>query len=103
MITKKVNRITKATFKSYVKKHKENLFINVTSKFDPMHDSCMQQYNGFIKATHDCKMIENSLGVNGIYLVEDSKNYFSFYEDDFFTGIKVYNCCGSFIIGVKKT
>lgn len=52
---KTVKKITKATFKSYVKKHKDDLFIKVTSKFDGMHDCCMSREGGWIKAIHDCK------------------------------------------------
>lgn len=46
-------KATMATIKSFVKKNRENLLINVKSSFDGMIDGLSYINNGFQKATTD--------------------------------------------------
>jgi hypothetical protein len=47
-------------------------------------------------------MAEHTLGINGVWLVGDGRDYFYPYDDDVMTGLRVNNCCGSFILAIKK-
>lgn len=98
-----MSKITKATLKSFIKKNKHSLLINVKSTFDGMTDSCEQSHNGFKPARSDDTFTVNKLGFNGIWLVHGSNNYFNSYEDERLTGIEVYNCCGRFIVATEKS
>lgn len=96
-----MTKITKATLKSFVKKNREQLFVNVKSKFDGMTDGCESQNGGFQTAqptNHEA----HTLGVKGIWLVGSSGNYFKPYSEDGFEGICVSNCCGHFIVAIRK-
>jgi hypothetical protein len=95
-------KITLATLKSFVKKNKENLFINVTSEFDGMVDGISYCNDGFQKAKLTEDNIKNTLGIQGAWLVGGSRNYFDSYEDDNYIGYNVYNCCGAFYLVIKK-
>jgi len=97
-----MKNITRATVKSFIKKNKENLFINVTSSFDGMVDCCMPQKDGFVKAKEDTHNIENTLGINGAWFVGSGRDYFTAYDKNGFEGIEVYNSCGCFTLAVKK-
>ena len=96
-----MKKITKATLKSFVKKNKGQLFINVTSSFDGMTDGCESVKGGF-RPEQTTDFEKNTLGVKGIWLVGSSRDYFRPYNDEGFEGIEVYNCCGRFVVAVKK-
>jgi hypothetical protein len=95
-------KITLATVRSFIKKNSENLFINVKSSFDGMTDCCESRNDGFTKAIATDEHREHQLGVSGAWFVGCSRDYFDAYEDATFTGIKVFNSCGSFILAIKK-
>lgn len=92
-------KITRATFKSFIQKNIDNLYINNKSSFDGMVDCVMLINNGWRKATQTNEENKYTLGINGIWLVGDSRDCFAEYKDEYFTGIEVYNCCGNFILG----
>lgn len=98
--SKATKKITLATFKSFIKKNYENVYIQVKSDFDGMTDS-IQSIKEDFKLPNRSENIENELGLEGIWLTH-SKNYVDQYEDKNFIGYKVYNCCGSFIAAIKK-
>ncbi len=97
-------KITLTTVKSFIKKNRKDLFINVKSSFDGMTDGCEPRKDGFIFASTEkqdtCR--ENTLGVAGAWFVFQSRDYFKPYSDDKFEGIEVSNACGHFILAVKK-
>lgn len=94
-------KITKATFKSFVKKN-PNLFIKVKSRFDGMTDCVEQLSGGFGKIANAVYPCDNNLGLQGVWLVGgSSRNRFYPYNDGKFSGIEVYNCCGSFIVATR--
>jgi len=102
-------KITKATFKSFVNKNRGNLYIKVSSDFDGMQDMVVNMKAPvFFKADENNdwanreNLLENTLGVAGIWLVGQSRDYFNKYEADGFVGIEVSNCCGSFTVAVKN-
>lgn len=96
-----MKRITKATFKSFVKKNRANLYIKVKSSFDGMTD-CVEQLNGgYEPAVNATYVHENNLGIKGVWLVNGSRDYFREVSENGFTGIEVYNCCGTFVVAVK--
>ena len=45
---------------------------------------------------------EHTLGISGVWLVGSSRDFFSPYDENGIVGIDVSNCCGHFIIGVRK-
>lgn len=98
-------KITLATLKAFAKKNSENLFAKVKGEFDGMTD-CVQSNKGakFFK-TEVTKPDDHSYfrtGIRGIYTVGGSRDYFTFYEDEKFYGIEVYNCCGSSVLVTTK-
>ena len=96
-------KITKATFKSFINKNPDNLFIKKESDFDGMVDCVMPAHNvRFVSATKTDQNIEHTLGVIGLWLVGHSDDYYQDYEDDEYTGLHYYNCCGSGTIAIKK-
>lgn len=125
----KMKKITKTTFKSFLKKNAGNLFIQSVSDFDGMSD-CVEytpsnkrkfirleratiKENDYQYGKEKGKTREeieasffsnkNTLGYKGVWLVNDSRDYFSKFDNDEFEGIEVYNCCGGFVIAIPKT
>ena len=103
-----MKKITLSTLKSFIKANSGNLFINVHSDFDGMTDCVQTLKGGFVPATpdktvsKDSSYYESTLGINGVWLVRGSRDYFSPYEKDGLKGITVSNCCGSFTLAVKN-
>lgn len=94
-------RITKATLKAFVNRNRERLYIKVKREFDGMIDGCRDCQMDF-EPIQPKGMAEHTLGINGVWLVGDSRDYFYPYDDDVMTGLRVSNCCGSFILAIKK-
>lgn len=96
-------KITKATLKSFINKNKENLFSKEKSRFDGMSDCVMQNkqasFNKIESTDISCK---NTLGIKDVWLVDGLSNYFAHYEDENFIGIEGTNCCGNWIVAIKK-
>lgn len=97
-------KITLATVKSFIKKNKESLLINVKSRFDGMTDGVEQVEGGFVKAVETTNHSENTLGIAGAWFVGQSRDYFRFFENigGDMIGIDVSNSCGRFVIAIKK-
>ena len=95
-----MKKITKTTFKSFIKKNADNLLIQVKSEFDGMVDGCVSVKGGFVKAQAADRYTENTYGIHGAWLVGGGRDWFTEYNKDGITGIEVTNCCGRFIVGV---
>ena len=95
-------KITKATFKAFIKKNLGCLFTKVTGDYDPMQDCRVAVHGGFVPAEKTDSWLEHSLGVEAVHLVGGSRDYFTEYEDDVFVGIRWSNCCGSGVIATQK-
>ncbi len=94
-------KITLSTVKSFIKKN-DNLFIDLRSSFSGMSDMVEQINNGFVKAEKSDRNQSNTLGIDGAWFVGQSRDYFTSFESVDFTGIKVSNACGSFVLAIKK-
>ena len=93
-------KITKATFKSFIKKNKNNLQVWVKSSFDGMTD-CVQSVGGSFKAIQETEeWVEHSLGIKGVWLVNGGRDYFTKFEENGMVGIEYHNCCGYGIIAI---
>jgi hypothetical protein len=99
---KDMKRITKSTVKSFIRKNYKNLFINVRSSFDSMTDGCQWRNTGFRKIQPDENCIDYTLGIKGAWFVGSSRDYFTAYSENGFTGYQVSNSCGLFILAVQE-
>lgn len=105
MQTKDGKKVTLATIKSFIAREQKinNLYISKKSNFDGMVDCVMptddQSFTPTLKAEDNIKY---NLGVYGAWFVGNSRDYFTPYADDNFIGYEIYNCCGSFILAMKR-
>lgn len=96
-------KITKATFKSFIKKAGPNLLIKCKSSFDGMIDGISYNPSAAFHPAQKAEHVhENNLGIQGVWLVSGSRDMFQEYNKDGIRGIEVWNCCGSFVVGVKS-
>ena len=86
-----------ATLKSFVRKA-DSLFIKNVRSFDGMEDCVTDNENAEYYAVSK----QEAIGINGVYCVGGSRDYFQYYEDSKYVGIYVFNCCGSSIIATEK-
>ena len=95
----------------FIRKNFDNLYINVKSDFDGMADCCEARHAGFVKVKKDETeyyqsnkeaMHERTLGIPGAWFVGSSRDYLKSYDDSTFKGFEVSNCCGHFILAIKK-
>ena len=94
-------KITLATVKSFIRKS-NNLHIKFLSSFDGMVDCVMpSEQNDFSPTLPSDRHHENTLGIHGAWFTH-GRNWFESYECERFKGIKVSNCCGSFILATPK-
>lgn len=95
-------KITLSTLKAFAKRNSSQLFSKCTRDFDGM-DDCVGEVEGkFIPTQITSETGCFKTGIQGIYTVGSSRDYFNIYEDDTYFGITVYNCCGSSILAIKK-
>jgi len=95
-------KITIATLKSFAKRNEGNLFVNTKSSFDGMTDCVESVKGGFKRTSVTDEVWHYKTGIQGVYTVGSSRDYFHTYEDDTYFGIEVSNCCGVTILAVKK-
>ncbi len=96
-------KITRATFKSFVAKNRDRLLIRCESAFDGMTDCVQTNHGAQFKALRPSdRTFENNLGIMGVWLVGQSRDYFREFSEGDLQGIHVYNCCGSFTVAVRK-
>jgi len=100
-----MKKITLATIKSFIRKNKSNLFLNVKSSFDGMTD-CIEFRNYGFNPIKNTEWAQNNhkhtMGIQGAWFVGQSRDYFSEYSKNGFFGYEVSNCCGSFVLAVKN-
>lgn len=96
-------KITKATFKSFVKKNIANLYSVCFSDFDGMQD-CVTETERILKKvtsfdfSNDCC---NNCGMPNVWLCGSGDDYFSEIEYGGMHGIECYNCCGRWAVLTK--
>ena len=102
-ISHAMKKATIATVKSFIRKNADNLFINVTSRFDGMADGCTDVNDGFKKVSISHEINQKyTFGVPGAWFVGSSRDYIQNYESDLHAGFTISNSCGRFTIAVSK-
>jgi len=99
---KNKKRITLSTLKAFARSNKDRIYAKELSRFDGMVDGISWVDDGFEKTeitepTNQCRT-----GIRKIYTVYGNGNYCEFWENENFAGIKVYNCCGSSVLAIRK-
>ena len=92
---------TLTTIKSFIRKNPA-LYISTKSRFDGMVDCVMPCDDKDFSPVQPSDGYKNTLGIAGAWFVFDSRDSIWAYEDEHFKGYEVYNCCGSFILAIKK-
>lgn len=96
-------KITRSTFKSFINKNTGKLWIDCKSDFDGMVDMVTtHEGHSFHPVQATDRNNDHTLGIGGLWLVGQSRDWFTAYENEVFTGIEVSNCCGNQVIAVKK-
>jgi DNA-binding transcriptional regulator LsrR (DeoR family) len=100
----KQKKITLATIKSFIRKNEGKIYIYVKSSFDGMVDCVMPTRDiEFVLAKKRESNLSNTLGLQRAWVVGNSDDSFRPYEDSKFIGYNIYNCCGEFILAIKKS
>lgn len=97
-----MSKITLSTVKSFIKKNRANMWINLKSKFDGMTDMVEQRNGGFVVAKETGLSHANTMNIEGAWFVLNSRDYFTPYKANGFEGIEVNNSCGCFILAIKQ-
>jgi len=96
-------KITLATLKSFAKRNADKLFVKEVSEFNGMTDCVETNRIAEFKPTEmNDKKGYFRTGIQGVYTVGSSRDYFTYYSDGTFTGIEVTNSCGTTILAVKN-
>ena len=99
----KAKKIISTTVKNFIKNNIQNLYVRTGSSFDGMTDCVQQNHDA---AFHKVDPAEYnvidcySLGINGVWFVGRSRDYFNIYDKDGFVGYEVHNSCGSFVVAI---
>jgi hypothetical protein len=97
-----MKKITIATVKSFIKKNKDILLINVKSRFDGQVDGVEDGKDGFKAIRISERFNSHTLGILGVWFTPSTRNWCQAYEDEFYTGFRVDNCVGCFVVAVPK-
>jgi hypothetical protein len=96
-----MSKATMATIKSFIRKNGDNLLISVKSQFDGMVDGVRAcEDKSFTPVIKTDAHVQNTLGIQGAWVVGGSRDYIKPLEIEGLTGFRIYNCCGSFEIAV---
>lgn len=95
-------KITLTTVKKFIRENRSALLISCRSSFDGMTDAVQSTRDASFKAAGPGKF-SNDLGVGGAWFVFQSRDSFRAFEDGTHVGIEVSNCCGHFVLAVRKT
>ena len=96
-------RITLATIKAFVRRNRDRMQVEFLSDFDGMVDAVTHlPRRGFRPAKNAERPTDYNMGIEGAWFVLQSRDYFTAYESEEFTGFHVYNCCGSFNLAIPK-
>jgi len=97
-------KTTRSTIKSFIKRQLEanNLYIKTKSSFDGMVDMVTEVQDDWRKVESVDMKSKYNFGINGLWLVGQSRDSFDEFTDDNFIGYEVYNCCGTSMVAMKK-
>lgn len=100
----KPSRITLATIKKFIRENSNDLYAKCTSSFDGMTDCVEKRNEDFVKV--DSKKIdlkkETDLGIERLWFVRCSRDYFKPYSENGYTGYCISNSCGNSVIAIKQ-
>lgn len=95
-------KITKATFKSFVKKNIANLYAVCFSDFDGMCDCVMPTERKLMKVTSfDFSRGYGDCGMPNVWLCGGGDDFFNEITYKGMHGIECFNCCGSWAVLTK--
>ena len=99
-------KITMTTIKSFIKKN-QDIYIQNLSDFDGMVDCVMPTDNQAFKPVIRIPLGENTYtdnhkGIKQAWFTLGGDDRFYPFEDETYKGYEVYNCCGNFILAIKK-
>jgi len=98
-----MSKPTIATVKSFIKKNRKDLFIKVTSSFDSQVDYVVNKEAEFeLSKEGDGINQQHDFGVRGAWFVGNSRDYISIYDQNGFSGYRIVNSCGAFVLAVKN-
>lgn len=98
------NKITLATVKKFIRENANSLYAKCSSSFDGMTDCVENRKGDFVKVNPlniDLKK-EHDLGIEQLWFVRDSRDYFHPFNEGGFRGIRISNSCGSSVIAIKS-
>jgi hypothetical protein len=95
-----MKKITRATLKSFINKNRDRLLVRQDSTFDGMDDCIRTVKDRAFQPIKPADHQKNTLGIQGVWLVGDSRDYFEAFNADGLEGIRTFNCCGSFVVAV---
>lgn len=96
-------KITLATLKSFAKRNEGEIYAKEVSCFNGMVDMVENHENPkWLPSGLSEEKGYYRTGIQGIYTVGSSRDYFTLYDDGHYFGIEVYNSCGTSILAVKK-
>jgi hypothetical protein len=94
-------KITLRTLKSFVKNNRSRLQILVSSTFDSSVDGVRQtDARAFEPVAATAYDERTTLGIDGIWLVGGSRNWFEAFNSETHSGFTVINCCGKFTVAI---
>ena len=103
---KKTKKTTLATIKAFIRRHRgKDLHIKRLSDFNSMTDGVERLKERDFEEARDSdrpRWIDADLGILGAWFVRGSRDHFESYDDGWFSGYRIYNCCGSFILATPK-
>ena len=101
--TTPAKKITKTTFKSFIKRYANDLMINVSSAFDGQIDGSASFKKDFSKIEKsDRNFPDYDFGIAGVWIVGGGRDHFSHYEEGGLIGITVCNSCRTFTVAVAE-
>ena len=101
-----MKKITRATVKSFIRRHRDNLFIRIDSKIQGYDDGKSRIHGAtFNAATVSNLADEITLGVEGAWFLGRGfvgGDYFESFQRDGYEGIEVFNRMCSFVLAVRS-
>ena len=97
-------RITRTTFKKFIRDNEEGLHVMRLSGFDGATDFEQSVDRPEFEKIDPAKVnmeARNDFGIRGVWLVGDGGDFFQWYDRKGFKGIRVSNCCRDFVVAVE--
>lgn len=102
-VSEKPKKITKSTFRSFIYRNRSRLEFKSLSSYHGGQDAVVENRSAsFVVARETTRSFNYTLGIEGVWIVGGSRDYFSTYEDAEYIGIQCHNSCGSFVVAVRK-